>query len=46
MPIFVAAWHDTGDPNSGYSRWISTGARPIWFLASMARSLSKPDSTT
>ena len=32
MPIFVAAWHHTGDPGSGYKRWISTGARPVWFF--------------
>jgi maltoporin len=33
MPIFVAAWNHTGDPGTGYTRWISTGARPIWYFS-------------
>jgi maltoporin len=32
MPIVVAAWNYTGDPQIHYTRWISTGARPIWFI--------------
>jgi maltoporin len=32
MPIVVAAWNYNGDPQTHYTRWISTGARPIWFF--------------
>ncbi len=32
MPIVVAAWNFNGDPGTKYTRWISTGARPIWFF--------------
>ena len=36
MPIFVAVWNYNGDPGSGYTRWINTGARPIWFFSKHA----------
>lgn len=32
MPIFIAGWNRPGDPGIGYRRWISAGARPIWFF--------------
>lgn len=36
MPILVAAWNHSGDPGTGYFRWISPGARPIWFFSKHA----------
>ncbi len=36
MPIFVAGWNFNGDPATGYSRWISIGARPIWSFSKYA----------
>jgi maltoporin len=36
MPIFVAGWNNNGDPGTGYSRWLSMGARPIWFFSKHA----------
>jgi maltoporin len=32
MPIVVAAWNYNGDSQTNYTRWISTGARPIFFF--------------
>ena len=32
----MAVWNYNGDPGSGYTRWINTGARPIWFFSKHA----------
>jgi maltoporin len=32
MPIFVAQWSRDGNPDHGWDRWLSFGARPVVFL--------------
>lgn len=36
MPIFIAGWHNPGNPGASYARWTSFGARPIWFFTKHA----------